>query len=655
MASEKQSLTNYEAILWLWNATDAERMMFLASLKPEQRSQFCDVLKDVLNNPLEGRSAIKLTKLNKLLGQNVDRIKKQVQFSGDRTPDLDEKQIFRLLHDYTVLSHDGVLKLTSLGRQNLEKLLVAVNGEFVAYYNRDASHPQLMWDGFQNDTQFPNEGMEKTQVEPTSYDELNDKIANYYFPVGGGPKPKPQDEDDYDHQEDYRGGEDDDTPSESLKVMHLRYLPVFLAYALFAVHVGFFGVDTPWTVLFGFIVLFSTVKWYNVFKFYDRGWASLLQGFWVLNYPLSLVLALGGIYPLIFTLAWPLVAFWFLARKLHCHTSGQKKFITIWTVVLGVMGLVSGFSFSHMQHATREHRRNAITRQPVVDVRTAQNHIARMRSQEGGIRWDGLISSDLQFLTPEEVETLRLQLTNVMKIHDETMEALTLGNMRPSRIGGYFNVEMSLNQPIYVVVSEKSGLSGLLGTGEISYIDVDVLPRNNFACDLLVTANDFLIDRSAAYTNKRCGGALLLEWRLREGLSRKNHAYIQIGSQAERDIGMLAKITRKITGQIKADELIARADIDAQVRLDTNNQKLRYLRKLVAQLRSAGQIITALPEELKRIVDSDDWHGMYAVDKDDNRSRRSVVQPVRVPVSREVGNRSNRPGRTFRRPQRSGR
>ena len=612
MASDRQSLTNFETILWLWDATDDQRIMFLASLNPDQRSQFCDVLRDVLNNPWEGRSAIKLTKLNKLLGQNVDRIKKQVQFSGDRTPELDEQQIFRLLHDYTVLNHDGTRKLTALGKQNLQQLLMTVDAEFETYYDRDGSHPQLMWNGFQNDTLFLNDGMEKSQVEPTDYGELNAKIANYYFPVGGGPNPQPRDEDEYDYQGDYQGGGDGNVSPDSLQVMHLRYLPVFLSYGLFAVHAGFFGVDTPWSILFALITLFGSVKWYNIFKFYDRGWASLLQGFWVLNYSLSLALAAGGMCLFMFALAWPLAAFWFLATKLHCHTPGQKKFIVIWTAVLGVVGLISLFPFSSKQHALYDYRHWPEVREPAggraidarnaVDLKAAQDHIARLRSREGGISWNGLTSSDLRFLTPEEIETLRLQLNHILLSRNNTFLALTLGNLRPSTTSGFFKANMSLKEPIYVVFPDESGFAKLLGVGEFLCIDLDTPATQDFECEIQVAGDNFRINKCSAYDKKK-GGRLLFGDQLRKRLAEKRQAYIQIGSQAGNELNELAGMVRQLRNQIKADELVARADPAAQSRLNRNNQKIRRLREIASQLGSSGQIITTLPAELRRMAD----------------------------------------------------
>lgn len=625
MANDKQSLTNYETILWLWDASDEQRIMFLASLNPDQRSQFCDVLRDVLNNPWEGRSALKLTKLNKLLGQNVDRIKKQVQFSGDKTPELDEKQVFRLLHDYTVLNHDGTRRLSDLGRQNLEQLLMTVDAEFETYYDRDTSHPQLMWNGFQNDSLFLNNGMEKTQVEPTDYGELSAKITNYYFPVGGVPSPDPQhQEDDYDYHEEYRSGDDDGISPDSLQIMHLRYLPVFLSYALFAVHAGFVGVNSAWTILFGLITLFGSVKWYNIFKFYDRGWASLLQGFWVLNYSVSLALATGGLWWFALALAWPLVAFWFLAKRLHCHTSGQRKFILIWTIVLGVLGLVCAISFSSKYHDRYDYKkldagREAESPSPggraaeglrTVRTKDAEAHIAGLRSREGGISWNGLTYSDLSFLRPEEIETLRLQLTNVMRMHNHTMEALTLENIRPSQKNGRFKVEMSLNQPIYVVMPEQSGFANLLGVGNYSSIDLDTPAGSRFTCNLQVYTREFFIDKPTAYTGKRPEGRLLFGYQLKNNLASRSNVYVQVGSQAEADLKVLTRIAQRLRSQIKADELVARADPTAQVRLNTNRRKLNYLRKLARQPFSARTIMISLPTELKRIVDMDDWSGM---------------------------------------------
>lgn len=644
MANDKQSLTNYDTILWLWDATDEERIKFLASLNPDQRSQLGDVLRDVLNNPWDGgRSAIKLTKLNKLLGQNVDRIKKQVQFSGDRTPDLDEKQIFRLFHDYTVLNHNGTRRLTVLGRDNLKHLLMIVDNEFKTYYYRDGSHPQLMWNGFQNDTLFPNEGMEKTQVEPTDYGELNDKITNYYFPVGGGPRPQPKVEDDYDYQGDYQGGEDDKILPDSLQTMHLRYLPVFLSYILFAVHAGFFGIYSPWSILFGLITLFGSVKWYHIFKFYDRGWASLFQGYWVLNYFLSLALTAGGLIFFMFTLTWPLVAFWFLAKKLHCHTSGQKKFIVIWAAVLGVVGMISVFQFSSRQNAAYENMQNVIKRQEarkqseerraeerqVAEAKAAQDHIASIRSREGGISWKGLISSDLRYLTSKEMEILRLQVNNILIERNDTVSVLALSNLQPAKRDGYFKVNISLTEPIYVAFPEESGLVNLLGlvrglgVGQCFCISLDTPAKTNFVCELGgVGWNNVSIHKSTMYDGKE-GARILFGGQLRKHLLEKRHAYIQIGSQAENDLKVLAKIVRQVKNQIKADELVARVDTSARNRLNVNNQKISYLRELVSRLYSAEEIITTLSPELKRIVDSDDWSDMNVTD-DVNKHNQCV-------------------------------
>lgn len=672
MANDKQSLTNYETILWLWDATDEQRIMFLASLNPDQRSQFCDVLRDVLNNPWEGRSAIKLTKLNKLLGQNVDRIKKQVQFSGDRTPDLDEKQIFRLLHDYTVLNHDGTRRLTALGKQNLEQLLMTVDAEFETYYDRDGSHPQLMWNGFQNDTQFLNEGMEKTQVEPTDYGELNAKITNYYFPVGGGPKPKPKDENDYDYQGDYQGGEDDNISPDSLQIMHLRYLPVFLSYIVFAVHAGFFGIDTPWSILFGLITLFGSVKWYNIFKFYDRGWSSLFQGFWVLNYSISLALSAGGVGFFVFALAWPLAAFWFLARKLHCNTTKQSRFITTWTVVLCVVGVIAAITFSSRQHAAYVQRQESIRRhlefqqrmeiekakekeareqaikerklaeerraeeqrqakerkaeeRRVAEAKAAEAHIAKIRSREGGVSWDGLINSDLKFLTADEIETLRLQLTSTMRAKGGNMAATAIESIRPSKRNGRFRVSMSLNEPIYVALPDKSGLTEVLGTGSFSYIDLDTPAGTMFACDLIAGRSHYEISKSTAYDDDR-RSRLLFGHVLAKDLERKSSVYIQVGSQADSSLKALADKARQIRSQIKADELVSRADPTAQGRLNVNNQKLRYLRDLVKGLSSVDGILTVLPDRLKRVADFDDWSEMGINDNNRNSNTRRRVR-----------------------------
>lgn len=344
MANDRQTLANYEAILWLWDASDEQRVTFLAKLSPDQRSQFCDVLRDVLNNPWEGRSALKLTKLNKLLGQNVDLIKKQVQFSGDRTPELDEAQLFRLLHDYLVLNHDGTQRLTELGVQNLKKLLEAVDAEFETYYGRDQSHPALMWNGFQNDTRFPGGGVAKTQVEPTDYGELNAKITNYYYPAGGG-NPPPTDDNgeqdgrddrnDYEYREGHSGG-----GALPLKLMHLLYFPFLLGYTSIALFSSFSMNNGLVQLILYLGTAFAAVKWYNMAKFAMRGWAAILQGAWIVY--LLLAASVASVMPLaIANLVWPVIAFWLLTRLLHGATSEQRKFSAVWTSILAAICAVS--------------------------------------------------------------------------------------------------------------------------------------------------------------------------------------------------------------------------------------------------------------------------------------------------------------------------
>lgn len=454
MATDKQSLANYEAILWLWDASDKERVEFLAALKPEQRIQFCDVLRDVLNNPWEGRSAIKLTKLNKLLGQNVDRIKKQVQFSGDRTPELDEGQLFRLLHDYLVLNHDGTRRLTELGRQNLEQLLMTVDAEFETYYNRDESHPDRMWNGFQNDTRFPGAGAAKTQVEPTDYGELNAKISNYYYPAGGG-KPTGDGEgggreerDERREREEYRerdSGGDDWVPS--AKGLVWLYLPFFLGYPTAAIYAGFFKENGFVGLLLWLVTAFAAVKWYNMVRFAVRGWAALMQGAWIVY--VMLAMAAVPIVPLaIANLVWPVAAFWLLARCLH----GQRKFAAVWTGVLAAVCAASvvGVVLNPPRSATRpgnydydyrygdsgqeegspaeEMRGDDSSEEPVLPgevvaqapaeemvEETVVPHIEALRQTVGGVRWDNLLPEDIEHLDAFELDNLRAQLTVLLR------------------------------------------------------------------------------------------------------------------------------------------------------------------------------------------------------------------------------------------------
>lgn len=666
MANDRQSLTNYETILWLWDATDEQRIMFLASLSPDQRTQFCDVLRDVLNNPWEGRSALKLTKLNKLLGQNVDRIKKQVQFSGDRTPELDEAQIFRLLHDYMVLNHDGTRSLSDLGKQNLVQLLMTVDAEFETYYGRDEAHPMLIWNGFQNDTEFVNEGMEKTQVEPSDYHELSQKITNYYYPVGGGPRPRPQSEEEEYREEYQRAGDDENGPldPDSMTAMHMRYLPFFAAYLISVAGIGFLGIESGWMLLFTLVTLFGSVKWYNIFKFYDRGWAALLQGFWVVFYIFTFATSAFGGPMAVFNFIWPVVAFWYLAHKLHAGTDKQKKFIKTWAIVLAAAGLAGSIGASYRAKVAEERRqaeiqrkiqwrqqqqrqekireenfrkaeeqrkaeaeqrenerqrleqarREAIERKRSEEqarrAKQADDHIAALRSRPGGIGWHGLVATDYSRLTSAEVETLRMQLTSVMRRSGGSMAATALANLAPADNGNGCKATLALNENIYVFMNDRSGLADALGIGNaVSSIALDVKAGESFDCRLSVSRSQFRINRTTAYVKDRTA-RLMFAHELDEVLARKRQAVVLVDSEAHRDMIALKEAVLAIDSQVKADEMVVNADPEARGRIASGKAKIDYLRQLVNNLKGSGGVVSSLPEDMKRIVRNGDWSQM---------------------------------------------
>lgn len=653
MANDKQSLANYEAILWLWDASDQERVQFLASLERDQRIQFCDVLRDVLNNPWEGRSAIKLTKLNKLLGQNVDRIKKQVQFSGDRTPELDEAQLFRLLHDYLVLNHDGTRRLTELGRQSLEKLLEAVNAEFETYYDRDESHPDLMWNGFQNDTLFPGAGAAKTQVEPTDYGELNAKIANYYYPAGGGTPPPGDAGEGRDEEDDGRDGRGEDRGGGAPvpKGLWVLYLPFFLGYTSIALYYGFARNNGLLGLALVLGTAFAAVKWYNVVRFAVRGWAALLQGAWIVY----LLLAGGAdaFRPLaIANLVWPVGAFWLLARGLH----RQKKFAAVWTGILSlvcaaaVAGVVLSPRAGDGDGDGREDDRDAFpaafdtpdgapsgaaedgsspldafhggmldvpnrgaaaygAAESIPSAPPAEDglHIEKLRAEPGGLRWDALLAEDLPRLTDAERDYLRSQLTVLLREasgRHSDVGATAMEGLEATGDERYpWKAAVTLDRGVMRARTDDFGLGGTLRLGPFHVVSpgpeagvpLDFrfgVPRRNRILFRLAGGNAPPLESDAAV--------------FADAVPALGDTVLD-GSAAATGLRRLAAVAEALDRRIRTDEVVASADGRAAERLAADREARAALRQGVLDMfrdarRNGPNIVGTLPDALELAI-----------------------------------------------------
>ena len=73
--------------------------------------------------------------------------------------------------------------------------------------------------------------------------------------------------------------------------------------------------------------------------------------------------------------------------------------------------------------------------------------------------------------------------------------------------------------------------------------------------------------------------------------------FIQVGSQADKDLKALGEVVSKFMVQISADDLIRRADKNAAARYDANVKELGSLRKAVAQWSSKGKLLSSLPDQ----------------------------------------------------------
>lgn len=583
MANDKQSLVNYETILWLWDASDKDRVSFLASLLPKQREQFCEVLRDVLNNPWDERSAIRLTKLNKLLGQNVERIKKQVQFSGDKTPELDESQIFRLFHDYTVLNHDGTRDLSDLGRESLRQLLITVSAEFETYYNVDPKHPQLIWDGFQNDTQFPVEGMEKTKVEPSDYGELNAKITNYFFPVGGGPRPRPADderEEDY-HEEEYYNPPHDEVSSESFWGMTLRYAPLFLTYLLTALCADSTGMNGLWTVVGGLASLFASVRWYHSFKFRDRAWASLMQGFWILYFALGVTLA--GISPLVtwMHLTWPIFAFPLVHRAIHEKTPTASKFRIAGVVMLAVMFGVAIYrdQIGYRQVGRRQIEQKLHHYQQKLDETPNINHYNQLKSQPAGLCWRNLKPCDVTFLTPDDINTLRLQFSSVLTRKARGVKIDAFSGLRPILLEGGrqgWQADMKFNCPIYTVCNaySQSAQALKLIISSVKYYRINYQRGDVVPMKFIVSDDSYYVEISGPF-DKLPGASMYFGPGIDSLVSDGGTLLIGKGSELDSTLSAMDAMVRKWTVEMASDKLIKDADESAARRYRFDDDMLR--------------------------------------------------------------------------------
>lgn len=469
MANIKESWKNYDALVLLLNASEAERVKFIASLRDPNKGYFISIWKDVLNNEkFPENKRRELTKLNDLLNQllnvDADGPGEAIQFSKDLTPEFQEGRLFRLLHDSLVLDHEGPRHLNDDGRKNLKDIIKSVNAEFETYYDRDESHPLLMWNGFQNDTEFPGAGAAKTQVEPTDYGELNAKITNYYYPAGGGTPPPEDGGDGRNGERDDRDGRGDDRGGSPVaKGLWVLYLPFFLGYSSIALYYGFARNNGLLGLALVLGTAFAAVKWYNVVRFAVRGWAALLQGAWIVY----LLLAGGAdsFRPLaIANFVWPVGAFWLLARGLH----RQKKFAAVWTGILSVVcaaavagvfltpraaegddwddglyappassvpadggnvadagspGAVAGGGspldafpdgipdvLNHGEDAD-----DAAEPIPAAPPEEDEPHIEKLRRKAGGLRWDNLLPEDIEHLDAMERDSLRAQLTVLLR------------------------------------------------------------------------------------------------------------------------------------------------------------------------------------------------------------------------------------------------
>lgn len=598
MANDKQSLTNYETILWLWDATDEQRIKFLASLDPRQRAQFCDVLRDVLNNPWEGepRSAIKLTKLNKLLGQNVDRIKKQVQFSGDKTPELTEAQIFRLFHDYTVLNHDGTRKLSDLGRESLLQLLKIVDGEFQTFYGRDQKNPLLMWNGFLNDSQFPNDGMEKSQVEPSDYGELNDKITNYYYPIGGKPLPHQDeqgDESSRDEEDYHNPTPHDENTSLSAFGLTLKYLPVFLAYACVAIGAGVTGLNGPWVIVFALVSLFVSVKWYHVFKFQDRAWAALLQGFWVLYFTVGVVFALASPFAMYVHLAWPLLAFPLLVCTVQPDKAQAKKFAIGGTTLLGVLLAVAVFCGQIGNGHSRTYSPSAVERNEMMQSQALvpdENHYRKIKSEMGGLCWRNLRPCDLSFLTADDMKVLRLQFSSVLTRHVQGVLVEELTNLAPvSKIGALqeWKANVRFNCPIYSVCNAYSKMAQTLDliVDSVKYYSLDYEEGKTVPIRFTITESNYDLTIRSPFDGQS-GVDVYFAPRFEDVVSGGRTLLIAKGSELDQTLAVLNGVVSQWRAEMAEDKLIMAADEDAAKRHRKNDENLkRCQRELIRMAR----------------------------------------------------------------------
>ncbi len=613
MANDRQSLTNYETILWLWDSTDEQRVKFLASLTSDQRGQFCDVLKDVLNNPWEGRSVLKLTKLNKLLGQKIELIKKQVQFSGDRTPELDEVQIFRLFHDYAVLNHDGrTLRLSDLGRKSLRQLLDTVNAEFEAYYNHDPKHPQLLWDGFQNDTQFSVEGMEKTQVEPTDYGELNAKITNYFFPSKGKPRStdnEPEDEPE-DNEEYYNPTPHEGLDPDSIWGLLVKYLPLFVSYLLLAVCADMTGVNGLWSVFAGLFSVFVSVKWYHYFKIFDRAWAALLQGFWILYFLIGIVFA-GIDNTLLYAhLVWPIPTFWFLCKELQRDEPKVKRFRVIGTAVLGAM---LGFSVFRGQTGYSQINRYQIERElHVVQQQCARQpnlkHYNQIKNTPGGICWRALQPCDVTFLTETDMKTLRLQLSSVLTRNIKGLMVDEISNLSPGKIqDGHqeWVANVRFNAPLYTVHNAYSNMAKDLDLiiDSVKYYTLAHKSGEAVQIRFWATERDFSIMTRSPF-EKMPGFELFFGVDF-EGLVLEGRTLlIEKGSEFDQTLSALDRVVKKWQAERATDKLIKDADPDAAARYNGNGDLLKRCQRELIRMARMRKPHTESTEELRSLINS---------------------------------------------------
>ena len=246
----------------------------------------------------------------------------------------------------------------------------------------------------------------------------------------------------------------------------------------------------------------------------------------------------------------------------------------------------------------------ALERQ-LAQERAAQEHIQKIRSQAGGIRWNSLIDSDLKFLTPAEINTLRLQLVSAMRNTCGNIDVININDLQPSTRCGYIKANLTLSEPIHIIMSDRSGINKQLKISSVYSISLDTPANQPFSCAIRVNGNSWNIVKNTNYDNvpglKLLFGSTLLE----KTLKQRNRAYVQINSSAEQDLTTLAKIVDKLNRQIKSDELISRADSNAKERLTTNKKKYQNLKKLIQQINTSTGIVSTLSPELQQFANGD--------------------------------------------------